>query len=167
MKIVSVVIAIGLALWAGPALAKDSKQFLRESIEGHNGEIVLGQLAQLRAGSDSVREYGRALATDHAAGKVQALALATKIGLVPPDAPSKEAAKEKDKVDKMEGAEFDREFVSYMVKDHEHDIREYEEETMAKDADPEIVAYANMMLPKLRQHLDMAKNLEKQVKSEK
>jgi putative membrane protein len=165
--IVTGVLATALALSAGVAVAKDSKEFLKQAIEGHNGEIVLGQLAQLRAGSEPVRQFGRALATDHAAGKEQALALAQKIGLTPPDAPSKDAANERDKLGKLEGAEFDREFVAYMAKDHRHDIREFEEQAKARHDNADIAQYAESTLPKLQQHLEMAQNLEKTVKSEK
>jgi putative membrane protein len=167
MKIVSVVVAAGLALSAGPALAKESKEFLKEAIEGHNGEVVLGQLAQIRAENEKVREFGRALATDHAAGKEQALSLAQKVGLTPPSNPSKEAAKEQDTLGKLEGAEFDREFVSYMVKDHEHDIHEYQEQAKATDDNPEVAEYAEATLVKLRQHLQMAHDLQGKMKTEK
>ncbi|HTI84994.1 MAG TPA: DUF4142 domain-containing protein [Alphaproteobacteria bacterium] len=167
MKIVSIVVAAGLVLSAGPALAKDSKDFMKEAIEGNNGEIVLGQLAQLRAGNEKVREYGRQLATDHAASKELALSVAQKIGLTAPTNPSKDAVKEQDKLGKLEGADFDHEFVSYMVKDHEHDIHEFQEQAKAMHDNPEVAQYAESTLVKLREHLQMAHDLQGNLKAEK
>ncbi|MGE5538581.1 MAG: DUF4142 domain-containing protein [Gemmatimonas sp.] len=158
------VVTAGLVLAAAPVLAKDSKDFLKQAIEGDTSEIMLGQMAQLRASSDGVREYGRALATDHAAAKDQAIALAQKIGLKPPDTPAKKAQSAQEKLSKLEGAEFDREFVSYMVKDHHDDIREFQEATRANDS-PDVAQYAQMTLPKLQQHLEMAENLDRELKT--
>jgi len=49
-----------------------------------------GQMAQDRAGSDRVKEVGQHLASDHAALDVQVRAVAAKLGVALPDAPTAE-----------------------------------------------------------------------------
>ncbi len=58
------------------------------------------------------------------------------------------------------GADFDKEFVSYMVKDHKQDIKMFQKE--AQDAkDPDVRAFASQHVAILQQHLDRADSLSK------
>jgi len=62
---------------------------------------------------------------------------------------------EKDKLAQMSGAEFDKEYMSAMVKDHETDVKDFD--TQSKDGnDADIKAFAGKTLPTLQEHLKMA-----------
>jgi putative membrane protein len=79
--------------------------------------------------------------------------------------PSQMEAKEKaeyDRLSKKTGAEFDRDYMSMMVKDHMQDIQEFQNEANSGQ-DPDVKALAAKALPTLREHLRMAENAEKQV----
>ena len=71
-----------------------------------------------------------------------------------------------DKLSKLSGADFDREYMDMMVKDHTKDVKEFEDaSTKAKDAD--IKAWAAKTLPTLREHLQMARDVNSKVSGKK
>src|SRR6185503_13939707 len=57
----------------------------------------------------------------------------------------------KDKLAKLSGADFDREYMDMMVKDHVKDVKEFEEAS-AKAKDADLKAWAAKTLPTLREH---------------
>ena len=60
-----------------------------------------------------------------------------------------------DRLAKLSGADFDREYMAYMVKDHKQDIAEFQKAAKGlKDA--EIKQFASSTLPTLEEHLHMA-----------
>ncbi|HEY7544554.1 MAG TPA: DUF4142 domain-containing protein, partial [Blastocatellia bacterium] len=67
-----------------------------------------------------------------------------------------------DKMSKLSGAEFDREYMSLMVKDHEKAVALFEKES--KDGkDQELKTWAGNTLPTLREHLQMARDVASKV----
>jgi putative membrane protein len=143
------------------AFADSARSFLEDAIRGNNSEIKLGQLAQQKAASESVRSFGRTLQTDHSKGNEQAIALAKQMQITPPTDATTEADKEYDKLSKMSGAQFDSEFTSYMVQDHRKDIAEYQEQAKDK-SDLKVAQLATETLPTLQHHLELAQSLQKQ-----
>lgn len=78
----------------------------------------------------------------------------------------KSMMKQHDKLSKLSGADFDREYMSLMVKDHTKDVKEFEDaSTKAKDAD--LKAWASKTLPTLREHLQMARDINGKVADSK
>ena len=67
-----------------------------------------------------------------------------------------------DKLSKLSGADFDKAYMSDMLKDHEKDVAMFEKEANSgKDAD--VKAWANTTLPTLRDHLQMARDIAAKV----
>jgi putative membrane protein len=67
------------------------------------------------------------------------------------------------KMDKMDDATFDKDYMAAMVKDHEKDVAEFEAE--AKDgSDPDVKAWASKTLPTLKKHLELAKAAQGKLK---
>lgn len=147
-------------LLAGPvhAQGKSDKAFVREAIQGDIGEIAMGQLAQEKASSPGVKAFGQMLETDHKTALDQMASVAKSMNVDAPSRPKSDAEKEREKLSRMSGAEFDREFVSHMVKDHEKDIREFEAHAKG---DGELARTAQQQLPVLRKHLEQAMSLQK------
>lgn len=139
------------------ASAKTASAFLNSAIKGDNSEMRLGQLAMQRGGSKAVRDYGRTLHTDHMRARTKAVALARRDGVAVPQAMMPQAQAEYRKLDGMRGAAFDREFVRYMVRDHQKDIHDFE--MQAKTGAKGTARLAQNTLPVLRKHLRIAKNL--------
>ncbi|MBI3653058.1 MAG: DUF4142 domain-containing protein [Acidobacteria bacterium] len=67
-----------------------------------------------------------------------------------------------EKLAKLSGADFDREYMKYMVEDHVKDVAMFEKEAKTgKDAD--IKAFAEKTLPTLKEHLQMARDTNAKV----
>ncbi|QBM76607.1 DUF4142 domain-containing protein [Sphingomonas sp. AAP5] len=119
--------------------------------------MTLGALAASKGGS-AVADYGRALVTGHTKGRADAVAVAQHYGLTPPTDVLPEASKEEAKLKGLSGVDFDKEFVSYMIGDHESDISDFKKEAES-DAPADVKMLATNTLPVLQKHLDMAKRL--------
>jgi putative membrane protein len=94
--------------------------------------------------------------SDHSASNEKATELSTKEGVAPPTEPKPEAKAEQDRLSKLSGDAFDKEFVNYMVKDHEKDIKEFEKQAKGSD---KVASFAKDTLPTLQKHLKTAQSL--------
>ena len=155
LGVVVLALASQFASGAAPDTAKD---FVADAIKGDNSEIMMGQLAQQRGASQGVRAFGQTLATDHSKAKADMVKLAATMNVTPSADPKPEAKKEYDRLAKLSGAEFDREFIKGMVEDHHKDIAAFEREAKAGNAASKAAAD---QLPTLKKHLEMAENLQK------
>ncbi len=153
---VTAIAALLLAGSATAALAKSDTAFMKDAIQGDLSEMMLGTLAAKKGASEDVRNYGKTLNADHSAAHQQAAALARKMGIVPPSKPMPVATKEYKKLSGMSGRAFDKEFVSYMIKDHKEDIAEFQEQAKGSD---KVAALAKQTLPTLEKHLHIAEHL--------
>ena len=150
--------AASLAL-AAPALADSPRDFMVKAMQGDNSEMMLGHFAMQHASSQAVRGYGRTLYIDHTKGKAEAVALARTMGVKRNDEPMGAAKKERDKLSGLHGQAFDREFVRYMIDDHQHDIADFRKQAEVRDG--RVSAFAENTLPVLHKHLDMALKLSR------
>jgi putative membrane protein len=149
------VLALFLAS-AAYAAESPSQAFLKKAIEGNYAEVQMGKLAQQKAQSDDVKKFGQMLSDDHSAANQKAMDVAKSMGMTPPNGPNAKQKADYDKMSKMNGAHFDREFATHMVVDHQKDIAEYKKEAKQSDAAGD---YAKSQIDVLEKHLDTAKSL--------
>ena len=157
MKSASLVVLAAFLASAAYAAEKPSEAFLKKAIEGNFAEVEMGKLAQQNGQSEDVKKFGQMLSDDHSAANQKAIDVAKSMGMTPPDAPSAKQKAEYDKMSKMSGAKFDRDFATHMVADHEKDIAEYKKEAKQTDAAGE---YAKGQIDVLQKHLQTAKSLK-------
>jgi putative membrane protein len=67
-----------------------------------------------------------------------------------------------DKLIKLRGDEFDREYMSTMVSDHKEDIEKFQKQA-DNGKDPDMKKFATDQLPILKKHLELAEQTQKQV----
>ena len=115
------------------APAKSDTTFLTDAIQINLAEISVGDLAQQKGGSDDVKSFGKMLVDDHTASNAKATSLAQANGVTPPTEPSAADKKKHDELEKLSGAEFDREFAKAMVKGHEEAIAKFEAASKGND----------------------------------
>jgi putative membrane protein len=72
-----------------------------------------------------------------------------------PDGPDKKHVKAKEKLAKLSGPDFDREYMKAMLKDHKEDVEDFRKQAKAKKPN-DVNAFAAKTLPVLEQHLSMA-----------
>jgi putative membrane protein len=162
--------ASGMAVASVPAYAqtttaatKEDQTFLTKAIEGNLAEIELGKLAQEKAQSQELKDFGAMLVKDHTDANTKAMDLAKQINITAPTQPSKKHLQEHDRLSKLSGARFDREFAQHMVTDHKGDIADFTKQSKMKAGDP-TVSFASETLPVLQKHLQTAESLEKGAK---
>lgn len=150
------------AIAALPARADSPQHFLRQAIRGDSSEIMLGRLAERRAATGDVRDFGRTLQSDHAKARNQAMEVARRMHISFNRSPTGVADNEAVRLRRMRGRDFDREFVRYMVNDHRKDVSDFRDE--ARDRHGPAGQLAARQLPTLRKHLDMALSLQNRMK---
>ena len=162
---VSLAAVLSVSAWSAWAKEGPGEQFITKAIQGNMAEVSLGQLAEQKGGSDGVKSFGQMLVQDHTAANEKATQAAQSAGAKVPTEPSKAQKATFDKMSKLSGAAFDRQFVTHMVSDHKKDISDYQKE--AKRSDGAISEYAQSSLPTLQKHLETAQSLAQQEKASK
>jgi putative membrane protein len=152
---------VALAVTGGAGMAKDpaSKAFITKAIQGNMAEVSMGQLAQQNGQSDAVKQYGQMLVSDHGAANEKAQAVAQQMNVTVPTEPTSKQKADMAKMQKLNGAAFDKAFAQHAVMDHKKDIAEYTKASKMK-GDP-AGDYASQTLPDLQKHLEAAQALQK------
>jgi putative membrane protein len=138
---------------------KISKQndisFPQNAYSGGMMEVELGRLAQQKASSEKVKQFGERMIADHTKANEELKAIAMKDNI---SLPAKMLDSNKDTYDqlnKYDGKEFDKEYMNKMVEDHKQVISDFEDASQnAKNQD--VRQWAKNTLPTLRQHLELA-----------
>jgi len=134
--------------------SRSDTKFMKEAAMGGMLEVELGRVAVQNAGSDQVKQFGQRMIDDHGKGNDELKALAQAEGVALPTELDSKHAKEVQRMQKLSGAYFDREYMKMMLEDHHKDIKAFEHEAQKGD-DPEVKAFASKTLPTLRSHLSM------------
>lgn len=155
-------LAVLAPAFAANDTAKQDHKFAMEAAQGGLMEVELGQLAAQKASSQAVKDFGQRMVTDHGKANQQLMQIASQKGISLPRALPADKQQESQKLAAASGAEFDRMYMSHMVKDHEKDVKAFE--MQAKNgSDPALRSFAEQTLPVLRQHMELAKSVAAQV----
>jgi putative membrane protein len=146
------------------APADADSRFAITAAEGGMLEVELGRLASSKAANAEVKEFAAKMVTDHSKANAELTQIASGKSLM---LPTQEQVKSKhqgmiSKLEKLEGAAFDRAYMADMVKDHDKDVALFEKQ--AKNGrDVALQAFAEKTLPTLREHQKMAKQINDKV----
>ncbi len=143
-------------------LSADSS-FLTKAAEGGMAEVELGKLAQQRASSQAVKDFGKRMETDHGKANAELKTIATNKSVTVPTSLNAKDQATMDRLSKLNGAEFDRAYMDDMVNDHRMDVAEFQKEA-DHGSDADVKAFASKTLPTLKDHLKMAEDIQKQHK---
>jgi putative membrane protein len=145
-------------------LPRGERRFIEKLAQHSMAEIELGKLAEKNGSSEEVKKFGRQLVEDHTKAQEDVKKLAQAKGIDLPAELDRGHKRTLDSLQKKTGADFDRDFVRDMVKDHRSDVKDVQKE--ARDAkDPEVKALAAKLEPVMEKHLDMARKLEDSTKA--
>lgn len=146
-------------------LVQDDESFLENAIQGSYAEIEGSQLALEKSRNQDVRQFAERMVKDHGEMVKKATQLATDKGMTPPDGPSMLQTTEIIALKALSGGAFDAMYVNRIgVASHEATVKMFEEASQEAQ-DPDVKAMATKSLPRLREHLEMARTLnEKQDK---
>jgi putative membrane protein len=147
-----------------PVMAdEETSSFLVKAANGGMTEVQLGQMAQQKGADQKVKDFAAMMVHDHSAVNEQVKALAAQRNVILPDSISDENKKEMNDLGKKIGRAFDKAYINAMVKGHESTIDLFEK-AEEKVNDTEVRTFINNTLPKVRNHLDSAKAIQKSMK---
>lgn len=132
--------------------------FMRKAAEGGKAEVELGKLAEEKASSPEVKQFGQRMVTDHSQAADQLKQVAEQKGVTLPDTLSAKDKATKARLEKLSGEQFDRAYMKDMVIDHTQDVREFKNEAKT-GKDPELKNFASQTAPTLEEHLKQAKSI--------
>ncbi len=143
-------------------MSHQDTSFVKDAYEGGMDEVKLGELALQNASSDRVKKFGQRMIDDHTRlnNDVQSLAasknvtLPSNIGIMDKASYKMLAAKH--------DANFDKSYISDMMKDHESDIAAFRKE-INSGTDGDVKAAAQKALPTLEEHLRMAQDIAREL----
>jgi putative membrane protein len=139
----------------------DSK-FITKAAQGNMAEVKLGQLAQDKASNQAVKDFGKQMVDDHTKALDNLKKVASDDGVSMPSSINAKDQALYDRLSKLSGSDFDRQYMAAMVKDHETDVAEFRKESnSAKTAN--VKEYASTTLPTLEEHLTHAKDVNSKV----
>jgi putative membrane protein len=141
-------------------LSAQDRDFAMKAAQGGMTEVEMGNLAQQRGASEQMKEYGRKLVQDHTRMNNDLKDIAGKENITLPTDISADQRRTIDRLSKLSGTQFDREFAKESVKDHRADIDEFRKEATSGD-DQSLKNFASSNIPTLQDHLNMAESLEK------
>ena len=145
-------------------LSHGEKKFIQEVAQHNMAEVQLGQLAAQKGSSDEVKKFGQKMVDDHTKANDQLKQVASGKDVELPTDIDRSHRREHDKLSKLSGADFDREYMKSMVSDHQKDVKEFQKE--AKSAkDPDVRNFASSTLPTLEQHLQLAQQTDAAVRT--
>ena len=122
-------------------LNRKDTEYLQKSAQGTMSEVKMGEMAQKLAADERVKQFGKRMVDDHGKDLQNIRQLASQKHVTLPDAPNKEQSDEADKLAKLSGAAFDKEYVKYEMKDHKDDVKE-NAKAMKKALDSDVKNFA-------------------------
>jgi len=139
-------------------LSSSDRQFITEAAQGGLAEVQLGQLASQRGTSDAVKQFGQHMVQDHTQVNNQLKQLATQKGVKLPTTIGSNNQQVKQRLSKLSGANFDRQYLKQMLQDHQKDISAFQNEAQ-QGQDADVKAFATQALPTLQEHLQQVSSI--------
>jgi putative membrane protein len=104
-----------------------ARDWVEDRMLGGMTEVKLGELASQKALNADVKAFGRMMVQDHTKAGEELKQLATQHNIQTPAELDDEHRDKIDRLSKLQGAEFDREYMSQMVDDHENTLEALED----------------------------------------
>ena len=130
--------------------------FVEHMVADGQAEVMLGQMAQQKAASPEVKEFGTMMVRDHQTAGQELKSIAAKHNIELKTELDGDHKDLHERLAKLSGAEFDREYMKAMVDDHEKAVDDAKEKAEGSD-NPDIKRWASKTLPTLQQHLERAR----------
>jgi putative membrane protein len=135
---------------------KASIDFAGDAASGGMMEVTLGKMAQEKAVSQRVKDFGAMMVADHTRANEDLIARAKTQNITIPETVKDDEQKMMDKLKKKSGRDFDKTYMDMMVEDHNKDVEEFKK-AAEKCTNSSIRDFASQTLPVLQKHLDSAR----------
>ena len=139
-----------------------ARYFIIEASIGNLQEVAMGRLASDQAIHPEVKAFARRMVTDHSKAQAELMHLVESRGFqIPPEATN--APSEDLMLKNTPARDFDRVYVHMMVPDHRQTIQLFEKYALT-GKDPDVRAFAQQILPGLKEHLASITSIENNMK---
>ena len=146
--------------FAEDKMSNDDQSAMKQLAQGNVNEIAAGKMAADKAQSPDVKKFAQKMVDDHGKMLQDLKTLAKKKDVNLPESTSVKDMAQGKLMERKSGAEFDKEFMEHMVKDHEKTLQEVKN-VAAKAKDPEFKAAVQQAAGKIQEHLQLAQRLSK------
>jgi putative membrane protein len=149
LKIAALMLAAPLVAFAA---SNPDAAFYKNAAEAGISEVEAGKLAQEKASSQKVKDFGAMMVTDHSAANEKLKTLAATKDVTLPSSSSVGQMANKAKLDVLSGETFDKSYLKGQLKAHREAVALFKKES-ATGQDSDAKAFATATLPTLRSHL--------------
>ncbi len=141
----------------GEKISTADRDFVQRPAQDNLLEIRLGEVAKQKATSDSVKQIADHMVADHTKLGQELQNLATSLNITLPKELDKQHKDTVERLQKLSGSEFDREYLDFMNRDHQQDIQEFQR--FVKDGqNADLKSFAQRTIPALEKHLNMVRD---------
>ena len=146
----------------GSGLSTQDQAFIDQAYQSNETELRLGQIAQDKATNGDVKNFATHMVQDHqkVSNEMKTL-VSERQGALPPGVDEKHKLMA-DKIAGMSGADFDKEYMSAMIRAHHKAVELFDKEANGEAKTP-VSLWAAKVLPTLKEHLEMAETTGKEV----
>ena len=144
------------------AIAPKTQDFVTLAAQSDMLEIASSKLALQKSDSGKTKTFAQKMIDDHTATSTELKGLVSsgKVKVTAPSALDKAHQEKLDKLAKLQGKDFTKQYDDMQVSAHKDAVSLFER--YGKDGDnPDLKAFAGKTLPTLKEHLQMAQDLEK------
>jgi putative membrane protein len=144
------------------AIAPKTEDFVTLAAQSDMLEIQSSKLALQKSDSDKTKTFAQKMIDDHTktSTELKELVSSGKVKVSAPSALDKKHEAKLDKLTKLQGKDFTKEYDDMQVSAHKDAVSLFER--YGKDGDnPDLKAFASKTLPALKEHLQMAQELGK------
>ena len=144
--------------------ASGDSAFAMKAAQANMAEVELGKLALQKTMSDDVKKFAQMMVDDHSKALDELKGVAGTKNITLPTAIDAEHKKLSDRLSKLSGAGFDREYMQAMVDGHKKVAADLRKESQS-GTDADLKAWASKTLPTVEAHLKQAETVNKTVHS--
>lgn len=142
------------------ALSAQDRKFVVTAGEAGAAEVEMARIAMDRAQSSDVKNFASRMVSDHQKAGDDLDKIASDKGMAIDDKLSAKDQAELDRLTKLQGASFDREYVKSQLAAHKAAVALFGKESKSGN-DSELKSFAASTLPTLQDHLQLVQQLSK------
>jgi putative membrane protein len=141
------------------------REFVDEMMADGKAEVELGRLVQQKSKNRDVRQFAAMMIEDHTKAGTELKQVATRANITTTgDKHAEDHNELRERLGKLSGAEFDREYIKAMVDDHQDAVDAVENKADGAQND-HVKQWAAQTLPTLKKHLEQAKQIQEKLGS--
>lgn len=147
----------------GIAVNSDDAKFATAAANGGMAEVALGKLALTKTTNASIKDFANMMVTDHSKANDELMAIAKAKNITLPSEPDSAHIKKMNDLSRMNGADFDKAYVSAMIDGHKKTLDLMNGEAK-NGSDTTLKAFAAKTAPIVQSHLNAINKIHDSMK---